>query len=232
MIPNSFVTGASTAAEKIAWTFVEPATPYNRAVIIAYGSDGLAPKWKLEMLRHAKACADEGILALIPDYFQKKPQTPHDNSLVVFPQIPFRHAQWSQVLFDAVSAAKVLPGNDTLRVGLLGFSLGGFLSLRIRDSVNVMVEYFSPFTFPDVDDIGSHANRSLKAHIHHGESDSLVPLDQNAMPIQTKLIGEGATVSMTKHLGAVHGFLGSDSENTNARARSLDESIQFFKDHL
>ncbi len=106
------------------------------------------------------------------------------------------------------------------------------MSLRTRHSVNVMVEYFSPFTFPDVDDIGSHANNSLKIHIHHGESDSLVPLDQNAIPIRSKLVGEGATVSMTKNLGAVHGFLGSDFGNTDARARSLDETIQFFKDHL
>jgi len=232
MIPNSFVTGSTTAAEKIAWTFEEPTTPYDRAVIIAYGSDGLAPKWKPEILRHAKALADEGILALIPDYFQKKPQTPHDNSLVVFPQIPLRHVQWEHVLRDAVSAAKVLPSIDASHVGLLGFSLGGFLSLRIRDSVNVMIEYFSPFTFPDVDDIGTHANSSLKVHIHHGESDSLVPLIQNAIPIQTKLAGEGATVSTTKHPGAMHGFLGSDSDNTNARMCSLDETIQFFKDNL
>ncbi len=125
MIQNSFQTGTTTASEKIAWTFEEPATPYQRAVIIAYGSDGLAPKWKSEILRHSKALADEGILALIPDYFQKKPETPHDNSLFVFPKIPLRHRQWSQVLRDAVGAAKVLPGIDASRVGLLGFSLGG-----------------------------------------------------------------------------------------------------------
>ena len=55
MIPNSFKTNAPASTEEIAWTFEEPMTSYNRAVIIAYGSDGLAPRWKPEILRHAKA---------------------------------------------------------------------------------------------------------------------------------------------------------------------------------
>jgi len=232
MIPDSFETGSPTAAEKIAWTFEEPTATYNRAVIIAYGSDGLAPKWKPEILRHAKALADEGILALIPDYFQKKPKTPHDNSIVVFPQIPLRHAQWAEVLRDAVETAKGLPTIDASRVGLLGFSLGGFLSLRIRDSVNVLVEYFSPYTFPDVDDIGGNKNDSLTAHIHHGKGDSLVSLDQNAKPIQSTLESEGATVTWTHYPGAGHGFLGNDSANSNARNSSLQETVSFFKTHL
>lgn len=232
MIPNSFDTGAPPATEKISWTFEEPTTPYDRAVIIAYGSDGFAPKWKPEIERHAKALADEGILALTPDYFQKTPATLHNDSPAVLLKIISRHTEWGQVLRDAVDASKNLPGIDASRVGLLGFSLGGFLSLRIRDSVDVMIEYFSPLTFPDVDDIGNNANRKLKVHIHHGESDSLVPLDQNAVPIQAKLAREGATVSMTKHSGARHGFLGSDVANTTARNDSLRDTIQFFKTNL
>lgn len=232
MIPDSFDTGAPPATEKIKWTFEEPTTPYDRAVVIAYGSDGLAPKWKPEILRHAKALAGVGILALTPDYFQKTPATPHDNSPAVFLKIISRHTDWSQVLRDAVGTAKTLPGIDASRVGLLGFSLGGFLNLRIRDSVDVMVEYFSPFTFPDVDNIGTNANAQLRVHIHHGESDSLVPLAQNAVPIQTKLMQGGTTVTMTKYPGAGHGFLGSDPANTTARDNSLAETVAFFDTHL
>ncbi|QDT03108.1 Dienelactone hydrolase family protein [Rubripirellula lacrimiformis] len=232
MIPTTFPTGTGTVTENISWTAEEPATTYDSAVIIAYGSDGLAPKWKPEIERHAKALAAVGILALTPDYFQKSPSTSHDSSLTVFPQIPLRHGSWAIVLRDAVDACKTLPGIDSSKVGLLGFSLGGFLSLRIRDSVDVLVEYFSPFTFPEVDGIGTNANRLLKVHIHHGESDSLVPLMQNANPIQSQLVRERATVSMTKHPGAVHGFLGSDSGNSTARDQSLRETIQFFEANL
>ena len=232
MIPDSFDTGPSTATEKIEWTIVEPTTAYDRAVIIAYGSDGLAPKWKPEIRRHADQLAAEGILALIPDYFQKSPSTPHDSPEAVFLKIVSTHAACAKVLNDAVDATKSLPGIDASQVGLLGFSLGGFLSLRIRDSVDVLVEYFSPFTFPEVDDIGTKSNAALKAHIHHGDSDSLVPFCGNALPIERKLASEGTVVTLTKHPGAQHGFLGGDSANSTARDLSLRETVQFFKTNL
>jgi dienelactone hydrolase len=182
-----------------------------------------------------------GILALVPDYFQKNPRVAHDSSAAVFLQIPRRHREWEIVLRDAVSTAKALPGVDAARVGLLGFSLGGFLCLRIRDSVDVLVEYFAPYRFPSSENLGVEAsvmglgpgpNPRLKAHIHHGYADALVPLNLNAEPIRAALEAENATVSTSYFNGANHGFAGDDAANTHARDTSFDETTQFFKTYL
>lgn len=241
MIPSTFPSGPSSSIEKISWSFEEPTSAYDRAVIIAYGSDGLAPKWKPEIERHAKELASVGILALIPDYFDKDPPTPHDSSASVFSQILFRHQEWAQVLRDAVDAAKKLSNINASKVGLIGFSLGGFLGLRIRDSVNVMAEYFSPYQFPPNVDLGpltplkglgANANPTLKILIHHGKADSFVPINLNASRIKADLVAEGATVTVNYHPGANHGFHGDDPENRAARKTSLDETVRFFIDHL
>ncbi|MEZ6091839.1 MAG: dienelactone hydrolase family protein [Pirellulaceae bacterium] len=241
MIPTTFSSGPSNAIEKISWTFEEPASAYDRAVIIAYGSDGLAPKWRPEIERHAKELASAGILALIPDYFDKDPPTPHDSSESVFSQILFRHQEWAKVLRDAVESAKTLPNIDATKVGLIGFSLGGFLGLRIRDSIDVMTEYFSPYQFPPNVDLGpltplkglgANANPKLKILIHHGKADRLVPINLNATPIKADLLAEGAMITVNHHPGANHGFQGDDPENKAARKTSLEETVQFFKDNL
>lgn len=241
MIPNSFRTRAGVSAQDIDWMVFEPSVPYCRAVVIAYGSDGLALKWEPEIRRHAEALSAAGILALVPDYFQKKPQVAHDNSAEVFLQIPKRHGEWEVVLRDAVSTAKALRGVDAARVGLLGFSLGGFLCLRVRDSAKALVEYFAPYRFPSNVDLGPESplmglgqgrNPSLKAHIHHGRADALVPLTLNADPIRTALEAEGATVTTSYFNGANHGFAGGDAANTHARDTSFDETTRFFETRL
>ncbi|QDV81762.1 dienelactone hydrolase family protein [Planctomycetes bacterium TBK1r] len=241
MIPATFPTGTGSAIENISWTAEVPATTYDRAVVIAYGSDGLTPEWKPEIERHAKALANAGVLALIPDYFELDPPTPHGSSAAVFSQILPRHQQWEQVLRDAVTAAKALPGIDDSKVGFIGFSLGGFLGLRIRDSVNVLIEYFSPYRFPPNVDLGEltplkglggSANPSLKVMIHHGKSDRLVPINLNATPIKADLLAEGASAVTIYHTGANHGFQGPDSDNKTARQESLKESVKFIQDNL
>lgn len=114
----------------------EPTISYERAVVIAYGSNGLTSQSKLEIIRHAKSLAENGILALVPDYLAKKPSIELGESNSVFLQVIQRHAEWEQVLRDAVLATKTLLSIDSNRVGLLGFSLGGFLTLRLRDTAS------------------------------------------------------------------------------------------------
>ena len=230
MIPTTFQTGSDSSIENIPWTYEEPTTPYDRAVVIAYGSDGLIPPWKAEIDNYAKKLAETGILALIPDYFEVDPPTPHGDRVAAFTSILPRHDQWAQVLRDAVETAKSLPNIDSSKVGLLGFSLGGFLALRIRDSVNVLVEHYAPFRFPPNVDLGPETplkglgpnkNPALHAAIHHGKADRLVPINLNASPIKADLIAEGATVTTTYYAGAGHGFQGSDADSTAARDNSL-----------
>ena len=241
MIPSTFKTGSGSSIENISWMAEEPGMSYDRAVIIAYGSDGLVAPWKAEIENFAKKLAEAGILALVPDYFEVDPPTPYGNRAASFASILPRHEQWARVLRDAVETAKTLPNIDDSKVGLLGFSLGGFLALRIRDAVNTLVEHYAPYRFPPNVDLGRETplkglgpnkNTALQAAIHHGKADALVPINLNASSIKADLITDGATVTTTYYPGAGHGFQGSDTENTSARNDSLRDTIKFFTDHL
>ncbi|MCY2968935.1 MAG: dienelactone hydrolase family protein [Planctomycetota bacterium] len=239
--PTTFSTGERSSAEVLPWKYYQPRTssPSGGAVVIAYGSDGLAPKWEPEIRRHAEALADAGILAIIPEYLQKRQAIGDGQSDTVFGSIFERHDEWSQVLRDSIIAAHNLPGINS--VGLLGFSLGGFLGLRIRDSVNVIVSYFAPHHFPTfgvppelapLKGLGSKTNSALKALIQHGEADSLVPFKTHAIPIADDLRQEKATVTWLPHPGANHGFQGTDTANSDARDKSCTETVKFFNSHL
>jgi len=241
VIPKFFETGKSGSTEQISWIVHEPTISYERAVVIAYGSDGLTTQWKPEIIRHAKSLAENGILALVPDYLAKKPSIEHGESNSVFLQVIQRHAEWEQVLRDAVLATKTLSSIDSNRVGLLGFSLGGFLTLRLRDTASAWVGYFSPFRFPTNLDLGNESplmglgastNPACKIHIHHGENDRLVPRRLNADSIKEALEDEGNTVSHSYFPGANHGFQGTDISNTRARDESFDQTVKFFSANL
>lgn len=235
-IPATFRSGMND----LPWNPHEPTSFNGGVIIIAYGSDGLAPKWKPEIERHADELKNAGYLVVIPEFLQSAPALGDDNSDEVFSSILARHLEWGGVLRDAIAAAKTLPSVDPSRIGLLGFSLGGFLSLRIRDAAKTLVEYFAPYKFPTrrllgepvVGGIGTSTNPRIPIHIHHGTADELVPIRENADPIEVDLKAEGATVTRTNHAGAAHGFLGSDTDNATARDASRKETVAFIVAHL
>jgi len=101
---------------------------------------------------------------------------------------------------------KTLAGVDTNRVGLLGFSLGGHLCLQVRSTSKVLVEFFAPL----LDGIGTGGGPGLRAQIHHGTGDSLVPFESNATPIEQELSKGGASTEVNDYRGAGHGFVGTD----------------------
>jgi dienelactone hydrolase len=120
-----------------------------------------------------------------------------------------------------------LPGTDATRIGLLGFSLGGHLCLRIAAKAKALVEFFAPL----LDGIGPATPR-LAAQIHQGAADTLVSFAGNADKIDQQLRGTGASTEVFGYEGAGHGFAGNDTANTEARARSKERTLKFFEAHL
>ncbi|MFH0343750.1 MAG: dienelactone hydrolase family protein [Chromatiales bacterium] len=127
--------------------------------------------------------------------------------------------------------AKTLPGVDASRVGLLGFSLGGHICLRLRAMAKVLVEFFAP-EGAEWGGLGSTTSRTLHAQIHHGLADNLVRYVPNAVNIEKILKGEGAVVELCSYEGAGHGFAGDDPANAKARKDAMDGTLSFFIKHL
>ncbi len=168
-------------------------TPNGGLIMIVHGSDGMVNNsngpWLTMMRGYANAFADKGFITLMPDYFGTDKSG--NANPVDYMQLPAYQA----ILADAVAYAKTLPGVDAKRIGLLGFSLGGYLCLRNRSLAKVLVEFFAPLS-PNFGGIGTTSNPSLHAQIHQGAEDELVRLKSDAIPIEQQLRSEGAYVTL------------------------------------
>src|SRR5689334_1891792 len=103
-----------------------PTTMANgAAVVVAHGSDGMIEPWASMIREYATDLAARGFAALVPHYFDKT------NG---FSQTPASLTAWVEAVADTVTSAKTLPGVTTPQVGLLGFSLGGHICLRLRSA--------------------------------------------------------------------------------------------------
>ena len=197
----------------------------HAVVVIAHGSDGMVAPWAAMIRDYAGALAAKGFTAVIPYYFGGPDGTPPSQPADVFSRL----AHWQITLADAIAFAKTLPHVDGSRLGLLGFSLGGFLSLRLRSSAKVVVEYFAPDLPPG--GIGSATTSVPFAQIHHGEADTVVVF-QNAKGIEQALTHEGTATDLHPYADAGHGFKGDHSGDSAARTLSKARTLEFIGAHL
>ena len=210
--------------------FYTPAgTMAKGVIIIAYGSDGLTDHlsgpWATMIRGYADSLVEKGFTVIIPDYLAITETQPGP---AVFPQIPHHRDDWQEAISDTINHAKTLAMVDATRVGLLGFSLGGHLCLRLRAKAKVLVEFFAPV----VDGIGPGGTLT-HAQIHHGEADSVLGTGfPNAVTIADTLKREGTSTELFPYPGAGHGFIGDDPDNTKARNLSKERTLSFFQSRL
>ena len=174
------------------------------------------------MRGYAEALATAGMFALIVDYFARTATT-HGGAAAA--EIAQHHDDWSAALVDTVTYAQALSNVDASRIGMVGFSLGGYLCLRARAAAKpkVLVEYLAPM-FEGIGAKGSVPH----VQIHHGTLDTLPTAFSNATVIEGILKLEGRDVTLFPYTGATHGFAGKDSANTSAAALSKTRTVGFF----
>jgi carboxymethylenebutenolidase len=204
-----------------------PGTPNGGAVVVAHGSDGMAEPWADLIRAYATELAGQGFTAFIPNYFAKTGTVPGHS---VFSQLPASLNSWVEAVSDAVTQVKAVPGISAERVGLLGFSLGGHICLRLRGSTKALVGFFAP-ELGQLGGLGAPQPGRLQVQIHHGLADLLVPFSET-QAIVAALKQEGTVPEVFSYEGAGHGFAGADPNNATARRSSKGRTLAFFEKHL
>jgi carboxymethylenebutenolidase len=204
--------------------YAAPGESRRPAVIILHGRQGLAPL-HAHYQRYAVALAQAGIDAYLLTYYSgdesRQANNPDTEQRRGF--FANRVRGWSR-LVSAV-AGDILAGKHASgRIGLLGFSQGGFLATAVAGMdrrITALGVFYGGIPTAVRGDI-VHLPPLLELH---GDADGTVPLaDGKALVALAKTLGQPA--EMVVYPGAGHGFSGADG------ADALQRVIAFFREHL
>jgi carboxymethylenebutenolidase len=184
------------------------------ALVMVHGSDG--------MTRHGKAyrqaardLARRGYIVFLVHYFNRTGTKTADKAT-----ISKNFLAWMGTLRDALQYAAKRPGVDRERVGMIGYSLGAYLSLSVAGgsaekgqvAVKCVVEYFGGL--PAV--MGAFLKQMPPVLILHGEDDEVVPVKE-AKDLAALLDKKKLPYEMKLYPKQKHGFTGEDAEDAAER---------------
>ena len=185
------------------------------AVISLYGSGG----GFAGMTEPASLLASQGFAVYILHYFDRTGTSFADKDTI------FRHFPiWVKTLWDAISHVEKEPHVDPERIGLLGFSLGAYLSLSdaaVDKRVRAVVEFFGGIP----KEMRFFMRRFCPVLILHGDADTTVPVEE-AYHLQKVLEKKSMPYEMQIYPGAGHGFSGDVWRDAGMR------SLAFLKKYL
>jgi len=212
-----------------------PTTPGKYpAVLVVYGTDGLTDTHRFgTALRGFSArLAAEGFVALIPDYFQSTGTTPGSDTVWRAPISSLD--TWVDTLADAARFADGRSDVQRGNLGIVGFSLGGNLALRLAKlptaspKALAVVDFFAPISLTN--GIGGDVDKLPFVQIHHGDDDLVVPPSQSA-ELMTLLDDahkvKGVDYFFFPYPGEGHGF-----HDPNDIKNSTDRTVEFLRRYL
>lgn len=197
----------------------EPKAPGRYpAVLVVHGAGGMTigGPWFRES---ARMLARQGYVAHVVHYFDLT-----GTQIADLPAMKAHFAGWMKVLADGIANASRQPNVDPKRVGLLGFSLGSYLSLSLSmydPRVSAVVEYFGGF--PDI--LVKDVKTLPPVLILHGEVDPVVPVAQ-AKALEALCKDRKIPYEIQLYPGQGHGFLGEPGRDASRR------TLAFFDTHV
>lgn len=184
-------------------------------VVSLYGSGG----GFAGMTEPASLLASQGFAVYILHYFDRTGTSFADKDTI------FRHFPiWVKTLWDSISYIEQQPHVDPERIGLLGFSLGAYLSLSdaaVDKRVRAVVEFFGGIP----KEMRFFMRRFCPVLILHGDADTTVPVEE-AYHLQKVLEKKNMPYEMQIYPGAGHGFSGDVWRDAGMR------SLAFLKKYL
>lgn len=208
--------GQSVAVEQF-----EPKGPgAHPAVVILHGAGGMQIGG-VAFRVFGRELARRGYVALIPHYFDRTRTVMAGGDDAT---IRKNFAAWMETVADTVTYAAGRPNVDAGRIGLLGFSLGGYLSLStaaLDPRIKAVVEFFGGL--PDA--LAANAAKLPPTLILHGDADTIVPVAE-AHKLQRLLQEHKVPYEIHIYPDAGHGFLGASGVDSGRRTQA------FFDAHL
>jgi carboxymethylenebutenolidase len=132
---------------------------------------------------------------------------------------------WMKTVTDSVGYATRQPNVDPKRVGLLGISLGAYLSLSVAafdPRIAVVVDYFGGL--PDI--FADRVRKMPPTLILHGDADKIVSVEE-ARKLERVLREKRQPYEIKIYHGQGHGFTGADAKD--AADRAFDFFDKFLK---
>jgi carboxymethylenebutenolidase len=197
--------GVATNAE-----LYEPETGgHHPAVVLLYGSGGL--KAAGSMYRwYATAFASKGMVTIICPYFDASHGKQRRN--------PANTRIWIPAVKDCVTFVSSLPSVDPKRIGMFGFSLGGYLGLCTAPR-DLRVSALVDMSGPEPKLTSEDWSRFPPTLIMHGDTDHKVGLS-NSRDVDKQLTLAKIPHQFIVYPGQDHGYLGAAA--TDAHTKTVD----------
>lgn len=187
------------------------------AIVILHGSNGPVSDF---VGGYAQQLADQGFVIALIHYFDRTNTTPYPSFSLMEKNFP----AWTQTIRDGISYLNQNPRVEKDSIGLLGVSLGGFLSTavssadpRVKAVVNVSGG-IPPAVIKD-------AKKMAPTLILHGDADRTVPVEQ-AYDLESVLKRTGTPYEIEIYPGEGHMFHG------DAQFDAMTRALGFLDSHL
>ncbi len=181
------------------------------ALLVIHGSSGPVSSFVGD---YAQQLANMGFVVFFVHYFDATATTWASLS-----SIKTHFMTWLITIADAVSFAERHPKVDSKRIGLLGVSLGGFLSLSLA-AQDARVSAVASLMGGMPPEIIAETHRMPSTLLLHGDADPVVPVSE-AYAVEAMLKRLGTKYEMKVYPGQGHSFRGtSQIDALSARCAS------------
>jgi carboxymethylenebutenolidase len=215
---ESFTSGGKTIQVEV---FPPASAGKHPAVMLLYGAGGLTRRGD-NFRQYGTRLAEHGFVAFLVHYFDA---TNSEQAGVINSE---RFPLWWKAVYDGVGFAQHQAGVDKSRIGVLGFSLGGYVALAEASQdnrVKAVAEYYGGMS----DDFQQTVTHMPPTLILHGDQDSVIPVSQ-AYDLHKFLRKLGASSELRIYPGQEHGF---DSNGDPAAAKDAwQRMLAFFDRYL
>jgi len=186
------------------------------ALVVVHGSSGPVSSF---VGGYAQQLANLGYVVFFVHYFDATGTT-----WASFSGIRTHFLTWLSTLADAINFAQRHPKVDPKRIGMLGVSLGGYLSLSLasKDSRVTAVASLMGGMPPEILAEATHMPPTL---LLHGEADPVVPVAE-AYAVESLLKRLGTKYDLKTYREQGHSFKGL------AQIDALTRTLRFLNKHL